>query len=183
MMALDEARMESMATVFCLTVILSQTKPQLSSLSMLKLYSGDLAALETQYQAVAYLPWTNKEDSQAEAFWVEVLNYKDSSGDHTFKTLALFSLSLLAMPLSNADVERVFSQMSLVKSKLRNRMGQETLSSILHIKYGLRRQGLCCKDFAPSQEMFQRFNSRMYSVSGASESRETDADEDSEDEF
>lgn len=136
-------------TVFTPTVILSQTKPQISSVSMLKLYSGDLAALETQYQAVAYLPWTNKEDSQAEAFWVEVLNYKDSSGDHTFKTLALFSLSLLAMPLSNADVERVFSQMSLVKSKLRNRMGQETLSSILHIKYGLRRQGLCCKDFSP----------------------------------
>ena len=137
-------------TVFSPTVILSQTKPQLSSVSMLKLYSGDLAALETQYQAVAYLPWTNKEDSQAEASWVEVLNYKDSSGEKNN------SLSLLAMPLSNADVERVFSQMSLVKSKLRNRMGQETLSSILHIKYGLRRQGICCKDFAPSQEMFQR---------------------------
>nr|XP_023650930.1 uncharacterized protein LOC111835164 [Paramormyrops kingsleyae] len=78
-------------TVFSPTIILSQTKPQLSSVSMLKLYSGDLAALETQYQAVSYLPWTNKEDSQAEAFWVEVLNYKDSSGDHTFKkTCPLF---------------------------------------------------------------------------------------------
>ena len=92
-----------------------------------------------------------------------------------FKELALF------LPLSNADVERVFSEMSLVKSKLRNRIGQETLSGILHIKYGLRRQGLCCKDFAPSQEMLRRFNRGMYSVSGASESREADVDEDSED--
>ncbi|KAJ8014616.1 hypothetical protein DPEC_G00017490 [Dallia pectoralis] len=33
------------------------------------------------------------------------------------------------------------------------------------------------------QETFQRLNSRMYSVGGASESRETDADEDSEDGF
>ena len=97
-------------------------------------------------------------------FGFKVLNYKDSGGDHIFKKLSLFSLSLLAMPLSNADVEQVFSQMSLVKSKLRNRMGlSETLSSILHIKYGLRRQGIRCKDFSPSQEMFQRFNSRMYS--------------------
>lgn len=168
-------------TVFSPTIILSQTKPQLTSVSMLKLYSGDPAALETQYQAVTYHPWTNKEDSQAEAFWVKVLNYKDSSGDQMFKELALFALSLLVMPLSNADIERVFSHMSLVKSKLRNRIGQETLSGILHIKYGLRRQGLCCKDFAPSQEMLQRFNRGMYSVSGASESREADVDEDSED--
>ena len=44
---------------------------------MLELYSGDPAALETQYQAVTCHPWDNKQDSQAEAFWVEVLNYKD----------------------------------------------------------------------------------------------------------
>ncbi|XP_051798030.1 uncharacterized protein LOC127531856 [Acanthochromis polyacanthus] len=168
-------------TEFSLAVILSQAKQQLRSLSILKLYSGDLTALDTQYQAVTYHPWTNKEDTQAEAFWVEVLSYKDSSGDQAFKELALFALSLLAMPLSNADVERVFSQMNLVKSKLRNRMGQDTLSSILHIKYGLRRQGICCKDFIPSKEMLQRFNCHMYSVGGTSGSRETDANEDSDD--
>ena len=82
------------------------------------------------------------------------------------------------MPLSNADVERVFSQMSLVKSKLRNKIGQETLSNILHIKYGLRQNGICCKDFVPTKEMFQRFNHCMY-MSGASET--PDADEDSDD--
>lgn len=60
LMALEEARMESMAeknmksrksmTVFSPTVILSQAKPQLRSVSMLKLFSGDLTALETQYK-------------------------------------------------------------------------------------------------------------------------------------
>ncbi|KAL1250495.1 hypothetical protein QQF64_018291 [Cirrhinus molitorella] len=87
---------------------------------------------------------------------------QDSSGEQCFKDLALFALSLLAMPLSNADVERVFSQMNNVKSKLRNRMGQKTLSSILCIRYGLRRLGICCKDFIPSQDMLQRFSVGMY---------------------
>lgn len=134
--------------------------------------SGNLASLETQYHQ-----WTNKEDSQTEEFWVEELNYKDSSGDQTCNELVLFALSLLAMPLSNADVKQVFSQMSLVKSKLRNR------SSALHIKYGPRRQGIRCQDFVPSQETLQRFYNWMIFVSRASESRETDAEEDSEDGF
>ena len=59
-------------TVFSPTAILSQTKPQLTSVSVLKLYSGDLAALETKYQAVTYQPWTNQEDSQAQVFRYKV---------------------------------------------------------------------------------------------------------------
>lgn len=155
--------------------ILSQGKPLLKSISVLPLYAGDLAALETQYEAVTFHPWTNKDDSQAEAFWVEVFNYRDSSGEQAFKDLAQFALSLLAMPLSNADVERVFSQMAIIKCKLRNRMGQETLSSILHVRYGLRMQCKCCKDFQPTKEMLQRFNSRMYL--GEEENKETDDDD------
>lgn len=43
-------------TEFSPTDILSQAKQQLRSLSLLKLYSGDLTALDTQYQAVTYHP-------------------------------------------------------------------------------------------------------------------------------
>lgn len=80
-------------TVFSPAVTLSQTKQQL--LSLLKLYSGNLAALETQYQAVTDHPWTNKEDIQAEAFWVEGLNYRDSSGEQlSLNVTYLFCLCL-----------------------------------------------------------------------------------------
>lgn len=71
-------------TAFSPTVILSQAKPQLTS----HCWSSSLAMLEllkTHYQAVTYHPWTNKVDSQAKRFWIEVLNYKDSSGDRAFK--------------------------------------------------------------------------------------------------
>ena len=149
--------------VFSPSVMLSQSKPPLSTVAVLKLYTGDLGKLDTQYQAVHFHEWDIKGDHQAEEFWADVLNYRDSSGEQCFKDLALFALSFLAMPLSNADVERFFSQMNQVKSKLRNRMGQKTLSSILSIRYGLRRVGICCKGFAPTAEMLQRFNVGMYS--------------------
>lgn len=174
MMALDEARMESTAETNmksrCCDFLVEAAKQ----------VQQRLPANIQIWKSMAVFSPHNKEDSHAEAFWVEVLNYKDSRGDSAFKELALFCLSLLEMPLSNADVERVFSQMSLVKSKLRNKMGQETLSNILHIKYGLRRKGICCKDYVPTKEMIQRFNCRMY-MSGASETPDTD--EDSEDEY
>ncbi|QQP56866.1 Hypothetical protein FKW44_001680, partial [Caligus rogercresseyi] len=33
----------------------------------------------------------------------------------------------------------------------------ETLSSILHVRYGLRWQGKCCRDFEPTADMLLRF--------------------------
>lgn len=54
---------------------------------------------------------------------------------------------LLALPFSNAAVEKVFSQMNLVKTKTSNRMGSNLLISILHIRSGLKRHGKCCDSY------------------------------------
>lgn len=51
-----------------------------------------------------------------------MLDFTNSSDESCFKEIAEFALSLLAMPLSNADVERMFWHMNLVKSCHRNRM-------------------------------------------------------------
>ncbi|CAB1415722.1 unnamed protein product, partial [Pleuronectes platessa] len=56
------------------------------------------------------------------------------------KRCVAFTISLTndLRPHSNAGVERLFSQMSVVKSKLRNRMSLQTLKSILCVGYGLK---------------------------------------------
>lgn len=41
---------------------------------------------------------------------------------------------ILALPHSSAEIERVFSQMSLVKSEKRNRLGEKNLETMLQMK-------------------------------------------------
>ncbi|KAG0426766.1 hypothetical protein HPB47_026139 [Ixodes persulcatus] len=67
------------------------------------------------------------------------------------------------MPLSIADVELVFSHMNVVKSRYRNRMKNPMLSGILHVRYGLKFRGVCCRGFQLTAKMLQLFNSKnMY---------------------
>jgi len=81
-------------------------------------------------------------------FWKEVCDYRDASETNPFEELCLLTMRLLVLPWSNADVERLFSQMNLVKTKLRNRMGSKLLDSILTIKSGLKRQNVCCESYS-----------------------------------
>ncbi|KAE9528757.1 hypothetical protein AGLY_012332 [Aphis glycines] len=45
-------------------------------------------------------------------------------------------------------VERIFSQMNIVKPKSRNKMGTTLLTSLLQIRFGLKLSDKCCKNFS-----------------------------------
>ncbi|XP_053947696.1 uncharacterized protein LOC128856421 [Anastrepha ludens] len=89
--------------------------------------------IERQYYEVRQVQWENVDDTVK--FWNEVLKYRDSGGNCRFHELALVALQILSLPWSNAEVERVFSQVNLVKSKIRNRMSVDTLNAILSIRF------------------------------------------------
>lgn len=115
----------------------------------------------------------------AEEFWVEVNSYVDASGRRSFAELSSFALSLLSLPLSNAEVERVFSQQNIIKNKLRNRLHVGMVDSILNVRYGLKLRGQNCSTLEISREMLERFNSGMYaSNSDVCEELEFEWDED-----
>lgn len=63
-------------------------------------------------------------------FWSQVVMYKDSDSD-------------LVLPNSNAEVERLFTQMNITKLKLRNRMQLQMLISILSVRSGMRKKESC----------------------------------------
>ena len=69
----------------------------------------------------------------------------------------MVAVSVLSLPHSNAEVERVFSQMSVVKSKLRNWMSLQTLNSILYIRYGLKLSGEACYEHELPDNVLQLF--------------------------
>lgn len=53
------------------------------------------------------------EETSADNFWNNVLDYKDVTGKLQFYELATFALGVLSLPHSNADCERIFSQVNI----------------------------------------------------------------------
>lgn len=75
--------------------------------------------------------------SQGSIFWPKVIELKDSEGNFIFKDLATLALTAYSLPIRNATVERVFSRVTSVKTKVRSRMSLSLLSSIIRIKMSL----------------------------------------------
>ena len=84
-------------------------------------------------------------------------------------TISLFVKSLLALPHSNADVERVFSQVALIKTKHRNRLKTSTLDALLVARGGLPTD---CMHFVPDPEMCKGISASMYDSSSSSNSED-----------
>ena len=73
---------------------------------------------------------------------------------------------MLCLPISNADCERVFSQLNLnlIKTKQRNRFSTEGVASLIFVKDGIKHMSGSCKNFEPTKEMLDRCNKKMYTT-------------------
>ncbi|KAL3198940.1 hypothetical protein MRX96_001517 [Rhipicephalus microplus] len=67
--------------------------------------------------------------------------------ENPFAELAGFAMSMLVLPYSNAEVERRFSQLNILKSKLKNKLKPETTNAILIVRAGLKRHQKSCFDY------------------------------------
>ena len=54
-------------------------------------------------------------------------------------------------------MERVFSVMNIVHSKVGNRFSVRSVEAVLQIGYGLSLQGISCVDFIPTEDMLKNF--------------------------
>ena len=117
-----------------------------------------LSEIEMKFRQMKLIGW--KSTTTAD-FWSEVHNYTDASGDRSFRTISRGAIKILTLPISNAEVERGFSQVSVVKTKKRNKMKTELLEAILTIKFGLRRMGITTASFDPPTSLLS-FNANIY---------------------
>jgi len=63
-------------------------------------------------------------------FWGEVHKFRNDADKNPYADLCDLTITELSLPHSNTQIKRVFSQMNIVKSKLRNRMGVDTLNAV-----------------------------------------------------
>ena len=95
-----------------------------------------------------------------DSFWGSVNKMMNTSGERRFPTVSKLMSSLLSLPHSNADVERIFSQVVLIKTKTRNCLKASTLDAIVMTKKSL--SGVNCVDFKPVVDMYKRMNNTIY---------------------
>lgn len=121
---------------------------------------ADMDSLENEWENVSFVQWPKECLNDTVSFWAEVNEYTMSSGVKKFPNLSSLALSLLSLPYSNASIERIFSQMNVVHSKLRNRLSVRSVEAILQIRYGLTLQSLNCSTFVPSNEIIRNFGAK-----------------------
>lgn len=104
-----------------------------------------------------------KDDDSTETFWRKVMKTTRGDGEQCFPLLSRLVKAVLALPHSSAAAERVFSAQNLNKTKLRNRLKNRTLVSILRTKDWLKTFGNSRSVTIP-QEMRGRYNNSMYDL-------------------
>lgn len=135
-------------------------EPLTPLMEMFKYETNIIDKVNHQWNNLTNIKWI--EHTNTAKFWKEVDDYVDASGINPFNDLCKLSKHILVLPWSNADVERLFSQMNIVKTKLRNRMGPKLLDSILTIRSGLKRSKVCCADYKIPEEVLINISNSSY---------------------
>lgn len=113
------------------------------------------------------MKWRETEDNHK--FWTEVHNFKDGRGINPFEDLLGFARKCLVMPISNADVERIFSAMNIIKPKAKSRMKTKLLQCLLTVRFGLKASGENCYTYEIPRDVTSKIGTMM-----AYEGNETD---------
>lgn len=111
--------------------------------------------LNSEWRLLADVSELKKYDlTDAENFWSHVFKMKNQLDQPMFPSITIFIQGLLSLPHSSAAAERQFSQVSLLKTKIRNRLEVLTLDDILHTKELL--GSVNCYDWEPSPTLLKR---------------------------
>jgi hypothetical protein len=90
------------------------------------------------------------------------------------KNISELALKVLILPHGNADVERVFSLITDVKTKKRNKLSTDVLSAIIRIKMDLLDSDICCVKYVFNDNHFKLYNIKMYDFQKKNANEETE---------
>ncbi|KAK3885503.1 hypothetical protein Pcinc_010244 [Petrolisthes cinctipes] len=116
----------------------------------------DLDDLQDEWKNLLHFKESLKNMSDsATSFWLELRAVKDGNNSQKFKLLPDFMCSLLALPHSSACVERIFSQLNIIKTKRTNKLHVSTVANRLLAKPAITRQGATCCQWESSASLIR----------------------------
>lgn len=84
---------------------------------------------------------------ELDEMWHKIVTYKDFNDEIIFPNLKLLIEVVLSFPHSNAEAERIFSIVTDVKNKKRNRLSNDTVSAICVVRSSFQAEGINCINF------------------------------------
>ena len=88
-------------------------------------------------------------------FWHSIKTIKDGNDEPKFGLLSDFMCTMMVLPHSSACVERVFSQVNMIKTPMTNRLHAETVASRLLAKQAIARNNSTCYEWEPSRSLLE----------------------------
>lgn len=115
----------------------------------------DMEKLNTEWRLLADIESLNQTANYSfQDFWNNIFNMKNDMDQFMFPHLSVLVKGILSLPHSSAAAERVFSQLFLLKTKIRNRLDVDTCSSIIHTKELV--NNYTCYTWTPSSNLLKR---------------------------
>lgn len=115
---------------------------------------NDIEALNSEWRLLADMTELKQYlKCSAEEFWLKIFDIKNPLEQFIFPNLIKLVQGIFSLPHSSACAERIFSQLTLMKTKVRNRMEVDTCDSILHAKQLLNKNN--CYTWQPSHVLLE----------------------------
>lgn len=121
----------------------------------------DYQKLDTEWRLLRNSEIQNFSDN-GEEFWVSVLKKKYNDNTPMFGKVSTFAIQLLSLPHSSANVERLFFQINLIKTDVRNLISSATHSGLIHTKEYL--NGKNYYTLPILEELFKLHSNNMYYI-------------------
>lgn len=121
---------------------------------------NEINDLDLEYREVRNMDLSNLVEKDFESFWQICLSNRAQSGQFIFPMLRKLMSLIFCLPHSSAAAERGFSAINLNKTKIRNKLENETLCGILHTKALLKKTN--CFDLEVDKLCIELHNVNMY---------------------
>lgn len=99
---------------------------------------------------------------EIDEMWKNILNSKNFDGTKIFSNLESLVEVVLSLPHSNAEVERIFSIVTDVKNKKRNRLSNDTVSAICIVRSSFQDANINCTNFEIDARHLELHNTPKY---------------------
>ena len=123
----------------------------------------DLNSLAVEWRSLAYIPEDKKKelsDMDLDCMWSEISKLKNFQDELCFQNISKLAKLVLSLPHSNAEAERIFSIVSDVKTRKRNRIGGESLNSICVVRSSFQANAIGCTSYKVEEKHLSLHNKK-----------------------